>query len=91
MKVKCIPCGNEVEIQGGNLRNHRVIRGSERSKWCEAGGKPLSSNQRQRDEGVEQRNPGEMHQPKPYTGELAWKDDTADHEDWGGWLHPFVD
>jgi len=27
------------------------------------------------------RNPGDMHEPKPYTGELEWSDD----------LHPFVD
>jgi len=32
---------------------------------------------------VPARNPGDMHEPKPYTGELDWDRDPV--------LHPFVD
>lgn len=30
-------------------------------------------------------NPGDMHEPKPYTGEVEWENDGSEL------LHPFVD
>jgi hypothetical protein len=73
VSVTCVDCGNMVELKDGSLRPHRTVRGiNSRSGWCDMGGKPLSANQRARNEGAEQRNPGDMHEPKPYTGELDW-------------------
>lgn len=69
VKVTCSTCTNAVELQteAGQryLRQHRKTRGG---KWCDGGGRHESFNGKL----AEPSNPGDMHEPKPYTGELDW-------------------
>lgn len=76
MKVQCSKCKNMVELKDGYLRQHRETPGlRSRSGWCDNGGVSEQVNERMVegvDPGVPARNPGSMHEPKPYTHDLDW-------------------